>query len=398
MEQPAVVTVPEEEIYHRISSLQRRLKEAGLHGCLILERVNLFYYTGTIQNGTLYVPASGEPVLFIRRSFERGSQESPLRVIRKYKRFKDILPDLADRDLSMLGIDETTTPVRLFSMIEEAFPATSFEDIGIVLSEIRAVKSAYEIAQIREAGRRHALLYERIPDFISEGMTEWELGSRIVAAMCDLGFTGFLRLAGFNSEAFCGNICFGESGNAPCAFEGPGGLAGQSPAFPLLGSHRTLHKGDIISIDTGFGYNGYYTDTTRIFSLGTPRPEVMNAHHVCLMLQEEIRRMLRPGVRPSEIYEAIYNESVYMKDFAEGFMGFEGNQVPFLGHGIGLVIDEFPPIAKKIDYPLQENMAIAVEPKKGLAGIGLVGIENTYVVTPGGGERVTQVTDEIMVL
>lgn len=398
MEQPGLSTVPEEEIRRRISSLQRRLEEAGLHGCLILEKINLFYYTGTMQNGALYVPPSGEPIFFIRRSLERGMQESPLKVLRKYKRFKDILPDLAGRDISRLGIDETTTPVRLFSLLKEAFPATAFEDISVILDEIRAIKSAYEIAQIREAGKRHALLYERIPGFIREGMTEWELGSSIVAAMFDLGFTGFMRLAGFNSELFCGNICFGESGIAPCAFGGPGGLVGQSPAFPLLGSYRTLHKGDIIFIDTGFGYNGYYTDTTRIFSLGTPRPEAMDAHHVCLVLQEEIRRMLRPGVRPSEIYEAIYNESVYPKDFAQGFMGFEGNQVPFLGHGIGLVVDEFPAISKRIEYPLQENMVIAVEPKKGLPGIGLVGIENTYVVTHGGGERVTQVPDEIMVL
>ena len=398
MEKSALSTVPEEEIHHRISSLQKRLQEAGLYGCLILEKVNLFYYTGTMQNGTLYVPSSGEPIFFIRRSLERGKQESPLRILRNYKRFKDILPELAGCDISRLGIDDTTTPVRLLSMLKDAFPATAFEDISTVLGEIRAVKSVYEIALIREAGKRHAMLFERIPGFIREEMTEWELGSRIVAAMFDLGFMGFMRLAGFNSELFCGNICFGESGTAPSAFEGPGGLVGQSPAFPLFAGSRTLHKGDIIFIDTGFGHNGYYTDTTRIFSLGSPRPEAMDAHHICLIIQEEIRRMLRPGVRPSEIYEAIYNETVYPRDFAQGFMGFGGNQVTFLGHGIGLVVDEFPAIAKKIQDPLQENMVIAVEPKKGLPSIGMVGIENTYVVTKEGGDRLTRFPDEIVVL
>ena len=108
--------------------------------------------------------------------------------------------------------------------------------------------------------------------------------------------------------------------------------------------------------------------------------------------------MLRPGVRPSEIYKAIYNEIVYPKDFAQGFMGFEGNQVSFLGHGIGLVVDEFPAISQKIEYPLQENMVIAVEPKKGLPNIGMVGIENTYVVTNEGGEKLTRIPDHIFVL
>ena len=79
-------------------------------------------------------------------------------------------------------------------------------------------------------------------------------------------------------------------------------------------------------------------------------------------------------------------------------MGFGGNQVRFLGHGIGLVIDEFPAIAKKIDYPLKENMVIAIEPKKGIKGVGLVGIENTFQVTPEGGKRLTPGLDEIRIL
>jgi Xaa-Pro aminopeptidase len=132
--------------------------------------------------------------------------------------------------------------------------------------------------------------------------------------------------------------------------------------------------------------------------MGKPKSEALDAHHICLAIQENIRTMLKPGIQPSEIFERIYDRIVIPNKFEPNFMGFGKNSVQFLGHGIGLVIDEFPAIAKKIDYPLKENMVIAVEPKKGLKGIGLVGIENTFLVTPDGGHRLTPGSDEITIL
>ena len=400
MKKDTIYIVPEKEIKKRISYLQTKLGACNLPGCLIQDKINMFYYSGTMQNGTLFIPDSGDPIFFIRRSLERGKQESPLENLIQFKRFKDIPPVLNayGYDFSMLGIDENTTPLRLFSMLKDALPATTFSNIGFALTEIRSVKSAYEIAQIREAGKRHETVYAIIPDLIRKGMTEWELGTLIVYEMLKLGSMGIARLAGLNGELFGGNICFGESGNHPSAFDGPGGIANQSPAFPLLGGNKRLKSGDIIYIDTGFGYNGYYTDKTRIFSLGKPRQEALDAHATCLAIQRKIQELLRPGELPSRIFEQIYDEIIVPESFESNFMGFGGNQVRFLGHGIGLVVDEFPAIAKKIDYPLKENMVIAVEPKKGIEGIGLVGIENTFQVTPEGGKRLTPGLDEIKII
>ncbi len=115
-------------------------------------------------------------------------------------------------------------------------------------------------------------------------------------------------------------------------------------------------------------------------------------------IQEAVRCRLRPGGIPSEIFNEVYKTEVVSRKFEEHFMGFGSNQVLFLGHGIGLVIDEFPVIARRVDSPLQENMVIALEPKKGLPGIGLVGIENTFLVTEQGGEKLTSGSDEIRVV
>ena len=70
-------------------------------------------------------------------------------------------------------------------------------------------------------------------------------------------------------------------------------------------------------------------------------------------------------------------------------MGFGARKVKFLGHGIGLTIDELPVIANGFDEPIQEGMVFAVEPKKGIPKIGMVGIENTFIVTPTGGRNIT---------
>ena len=70
-------------------------------------------------------------------------------------------------------------------------------------------------------------------------------------------------------------------------------------------------------------------------------------------------------------------------------MGFGARSVSFLGHGLGLHLDELPVIAEGFHEPLLENMAIALEPKKGMAGVGTVGVEESYIVTPDGGLSIT---------
>ena len=392
--------VPPEEIYARISRLQRKIADAGMDGAVIPDGISMYYFSGTIQNGFLFVPNEGEPVFFIWRSLERARMETPLKELVPFKSMKELPAWLSDSGHAVrrLGVDEATLAVSMFTRLSGVFPATAFEDIGPVLSSLRSIKSEYEIGLIREAGKRHEVIYDRIPAMMHEGMTEWELGSAIHGLMLKLGYTGLGRLSAVNSEFFVGVISFGESGNYPSASVGPDGLVGLSPAFPFLGGARRLQKGEIAFIDTGFAYQGYFTDKTRIFCLGRPPQAASDAHKICMEIQEAVRRRLKPGRIPSEIFNEVYETEVVSRKFEEHFMGFGSNQVLFLGHGIGLVIDEFPVIARRVDSPLHENMVIALEPKKGLPGIGLVGIENTFLVTEQGGEKLTSGSDDIRVV
>ena len=392
--------VPAPEISQRVARLQHRLQEGPVDGALILDPLNMYYYTGTMQQGVVFVPAAGEPVFLVRRSFERAERETPLKRVLPLKGFSQLQATLAELGLKTnnLGVAETTLPVSVFKTLAKAFPGGTFTDISALLGMIRAKKSDYEAGLIREAGARHETVYDAIPSLIREGMTEWELGAEIHQKMMALGYTGIMRLAAFGGEMFMGIVSFGESGNYPTASVGPGGLMGLSPAFPLLGGTKKLGKGEPIFVDTGFGYEGYFTDKTRVFSLGAPPAAALDAHQACLDIQEAVRRRLKPGAIPSQIYKDVFNEIVRPRGFEKHFMGFGSNQVPFLGHGIGLAIDEFPAIADKVHTPLEAGMVIAVEPKKGLEGIGLVGVENTFLVTDDGGENLTPGPDGLTIV
>lgn len=390
--------VPQTEISARLDRLQQRLLDQSLDGTLIVDQVNMFYYTGTMQQAVLFVPAVGEAVFLVRRSLERAQQETPLSQVLALpglSRLKNTLTGLG-LATARVGIAEISLPVATYKTLIKIFAGAYFVDISSMLGMVRAVKSAYEIDCIRNAGRLHAQVYEAIPAMIREGMSEWELGTAIQQQSMALGSTGITRFNASGMEMFLGIVSFGESGNYPTASIGPGGQTGLSPAFPLVGGHRRLKRGEPIFIDTGFGYAGYFTDKTRVFSLGALPAAAVEAHQRCLEIQEAVRCRLVPGAIPVQIYADVMEHFVNTRDFAQHFMGFGSNQVPFLGHGIGLAIDEYPVIAARVDVPLEENMVIAVEPKKGLAGIGLVGVENTFRVTATGGEKLTPGTDEII--
>lgn len=156
--------VTPEEIFGRISRLQKGLGRASLSGAVIIDGINMFYYTGTLQNGLLFVPAEWEAIFFIRRSFELAEKETPLRTLVRLKSFAEIPEGLKahGHHVARLGLDEATVQVSMFKKLSGAFRESVFEDISLMLAMIRSIKSNYEVGLIREAGKRHEAIYGRM--------------------------------------------------------------------------------------------------------------------------------------------------------------------------------------------------------------------------------------------
>lgn len=383
--------VPLSELQKRMSNFRLKMDMSypDWNCAVIFSKINQYYFTGTMQEGMLFIPREDEGVYLVRRSFERALDESLFPVIKPMESFRDAAGTLG-KYTGIVLMETEIVPMALYQRFIKYFPFNDVRSLDAQVAAVRAVKSDFELSLMGKAGAIHRrVLEERVPQVLREGMSEAELGAALFTVMIEEGHQGLSRFGMFDTEMVLGHIGFGESSIYPTYFNGPGGNYGMSPAVPLLGSReRKLKKGDLVFIDVGCGFDGYHTDKTMTYIFGgSVAKKVADIHLQCVNIQNEIASMLKPGAIPSRIYGDIMNK--LDPGFLENFMGFGKRRVKFLGHGIGLTVDEFPVIAEGFDEPLQQGMVFAVEPKKGIEGIGMVGIENTFVVTPHGGRCIT---------
>lgn len=374
--------------------LARFLPQA--QGLLVFSRLNIYYLSGSFASGVLWLPLAGAPILFCRRGAERARLESPLQAIATFSSYKDIAAILAEQGTPLprvVAAEMNGLSWGLSQSLTKHLPAQQFVAGDRILGLCRATKSEWELGILREAGRRHGrCLTELLPPRLHEGMSELEICQAISDLFLAQGHHGILRMENYGEEVFLGHIAVGDSANYPSVFNGPVGLRGVHPATPFMGSAEVRWTaGAPLTVDNGFTLAGYMTDKTQVYWLGDvgqmPKKARL-AQDFCIELQGQVAKRLRPGVLPSEIWHHCC-ATVAGTAWEEGFMGHGGNKVAFVGHGIGLAIDEYPVLAKGFDLPLEAGMVLAVEPKIGLPGFGMVGVENTFEVTAAGGKSLT---------
>jgi Xaa-Pro dipeptidase len=378
------------ELESRIKALHVALSQAvpSFDTALVAGRVNQLYLANTMQDALFVLKRDGSAFLFVRRSFERAQDECPLDIVRPMSAYRDIASSIST-DFGNTCIDMDVVTVSMLERLKKYFKMDQIRALDQVLLNLRAVKSPRELSAITRSGRLHRQLMEdMIPSLLREGMSEAEFHGEVLSAMMKMGFHGVPRFSMFQSEMIGGQLGFGENAVYPASFDGPGGMRGDGPAAPAAGSScRKLRKGDLVFADIGFGLDGYHTDKTQVYSFGAPpAPDIDKMHRACLDIQKRCAERLVAGEIPSRIYADIMGH--LPECLSQGFMGI-GRSVNFIGHGIGLHINELPLISKGFDEPLAANMVIALEPKCGIPGVGTVGVEDTYVVKSGSSECVT---------
>jgi Xaa-Pro dipeptidase len=362
---------------------------------MIFSRLNIYYFTGSFGNGTLWIPMEDEPVFLCRKGEQRFRLESPLDRVAAFRSYKDLPVMLSEFGLNIpdkIGVEKTGINWALADSLQKRIKAVEFVSIDNAISRTRMVKSEWEVNKLILCGQRHhEALYHVLPELIHPGMTEREISLAVWDCFFSLGHQGMMRMQSFGEEIFLGHVAAGDSANYPSVFNGPVGLRGEHPAITQMGYAGKIWQDDEpLTLDCGFALEGYQTDKTQVyFPAAWKVPDhVQRAHDLCVEIQDMAANMLWPGEKPGDIYVKAL-DMAEKAGFAEGFMGLGGNKVPFLGHGIGLAVDEYPPLAKGFDDPLQENMFLALEPKIGIKGVGMVGVENTFRVTAKGGVCIT---------
>jgi Xaa-Pro aminopeptidase len=391
---------PAAELAVRIRGLQQILVAQNLGGALIVQKADLFYYTGTTQQGWLYVPVTQEAVFMVFKDFDRARIESGLEQIIGLispKKIPDTLKGLGISLPDRLGLELDVMPANLYLMFSQIFSNAQIVDVSNEIRLQRAVKSEFEIECVKKASALADQVAATVPDLLREGMTEVALAGKLEAHARSLGHQGLIRMRMWDNYLFYGHIMCGAGAAVPGAFASPTGGAGlnpnvgQGPSFAVIKPHQP------ILVDYVFALDGYLSDHTRIFSLGEVTQELQQAHTAMLEIQEAVKQQAVPGAITGDLYETMMALAAD-KGYADSFMGAAAPKIRFTGHGLGIELDEFPFIAQGQTLALEPGMLIALEPKVVLPGKGVVGIENTLVVTTTGLESLTLYPDAVTVI
>jgi Xaa-Pro dipeptidase len=392
MEEMELILHPKSEIDARTKKLQSRMED--LTGAILFQSVDMLYFSGTAQEGLVYVPADPQagPVVMVRKSLDRARAESPLEVS-PLRSLRNLKADLSIPQGAKIGLELDVLPYNNYARVEQALGDAKLVDVSERIKEIRSVKSKFEIRLIKEAARILDAGIGSVPDHLREGMAEIELAAKVEAEMRALGHQGSLRFRRFNQELPMGHLMAGPNAAYPSCVASPTGGVGPSLLQPQGPGFRKIRKNEPILVDYGGVYNGYTADETRIFSIGSLPKELEEAHAAALEVERAVAEALRPGNFGREIFEISEARGEEL-GYKESLGGPVGAKCGFVGHGVGLEIDEYP-VLGPVDHEILPKMTVAVEPKMIYPGVGVVGIEDTFLTTEDGPMRLTRLPQEI---
>lgn len=392
---------PAIELEYRCKRLQELMVENGLDAVIITQNADLFYFTGTVQSGCLYLPAQGQPLYLVRRDAARARMESGLKEVLAFGSPKDI-PGIVTRfgypEAKRIGMEFDVLPVMLYERYHKVWPSAEFSDVTPLIRQVRMIKSHYEIHLMQDAADQVDKVYQRAKEVIRAGMTDLELAAELEYVARKHGHLGLIRMRVYNGEMLFGHTFSGTDSAVPAYTDTPFGGMGPSPCFGQGASYKPIGRNEPIIIDFAGSMDGYLVDQTRVFAIGGLSERLRKGFDDMLKVQELMKQIAVVGISWGELYDRCYSLACEL-GYADSFMGAKGAQVSFIGHGLGVEIDEYPFIAKGFkDQILQAGMAWAFEPKVVFPGEGAVGIENTFYLSNEGLKQLTHSDDALVIL
>ncbi len=383
------------ELKQRRDKIRVLMAQQGIDAALFTCNVNLIYTYGQVVSGYLYLPLNDSARLFIKRP--NNIEGEHIRPIRKPEQLPDLLTEQGLPLPQRLMLEGDELSFNEYRRLAACFPSAEVLPCGSALvRQARSVKTELEIELFRRSGLAHAKAYAQIPTVYRPGMTDRELSIEIERLMRLEGNLGIFRVFGQSMEIFMGSLLAGDNAAAPSPYDFALGGEGMDPALPGGANNTPLQEGQSLMVDLGGNFFGYMGDMSRVFSIGRLPQQAYDAHQLCLDIQDAIADMARPGV----VCEDLYNKAIDMvtrAGMADYFMGV-GQKAKFIGHGIGLEINEAPVIAPRMKQELELGMVFALEPKIVLPGVGPVGIENSWAVGAEGLEKLTICEESIIEL
>ncbi|MFO7665602.1 MAG: Xaa-Pro peptidase family protein [Desulfobacterales bacterium] len=391
--------VPEGEITDRRKAIQKEMREHNIDGIFISQRVDQFYFTGTAQNGYFYMPAKGEPILFIKKYLPRALEESPLKNIIGINSIREVpghIIDFYGSFPNVLAFEFDVLPVKAFHFYRTLFPARDFIDASPSILAVRMIKSGWEIEQMERTAEMSGLTFDYMKTIIRPGLTEMEFAGMYEAFARKLGHGAGLRIRDYLTEGYTWHVLSGKSGGMIGLLDSPASGEGTSAAFPCGAGNKLLAADEPIMIDLSTVMNGYHMDETRMFAIGSMPESALKACRTAIKIHDSVLEKVKPGITAGELF--LHAESMAGSlGYAEYFLGPPGYKVSFIGHGIGLELIEHPVIARGRKEQLQSGMVFALEPKMVFMNEFSAGIESVFTVTETGARLISRVPADIFI-
>lgn len=392
---------PAVELEYRCKKLQDQMTAVGLDAVIIVQNADLFYFTGTVQSGNLYVPAEGQPIFMVRKDAARARMESGLKEVLPFGSMKDIpgiLLQYRYPEPKRIGMELDVLPVNFFQRYQKVYPDAEFVDATPLIRKVRMIKSHYEIHLMKDAADQNDLVYRRAKEIIRVGVTDLEIAAELEYTARKNGHQGLVRMRGFNSELFYAQIFSGVDSAVPAYPDTPLGGLGLNASFGQGAGLKRIEPDEAVLIDFAGCVDGYLSDQTRVFVMGRISDRLRRGYEDMLEIQHKMTEIAVPGAVWGTVYDQCLELALKM-GYADSFMGACGSQVSFIGHGLGIEIDEYPFIARGFnEMSLEIGMAFAFEPKLVFPGEGAIGIENTFYLSNEGLKQLTHSSEELVFL
>lgn len=380
------------EMDSRIESVRCHMRRSGAEALLVASNANIYYTTGRFFRGYVYIPADGGAIWFVIKP-DVYDHDPDVEIIRKPEMIAAALSARGIPVPSKIGLEFDSLTYSDVMRLKAAFPGAEAVDGSAALRRARMVKTPYEIARMKEDGVHQAEVYRRVPHCYKEDMTDVQLQVEIERVLRLEGCLGTIRVAGNLMEINLGSVVSGDNADVPGPYDFTMGGAGIDPSNPVGADGTTLRPGTTVMIDMNGSFNGYQTDMTRVWSIGEIPRLASRAHECSISILRALESIGTPGTPVADLYRKAL-EIVRHENLSAYFMGHR-QQASFIGHGVGIELNEPPVVMERSKDVLLENMTIALEPKFVIPHVGAVGVENTYVVTPGGLRSITVFPEEI---
>ena len=391
--------VPASEIDSRTRKLQQELQTNDIDGLFIVQRVDLFYFSGTAQNGFMYIPAEGAPLLFIKQYLPRAKEESSVKNLVKINSIKEIpglIIDSFGKLPATIGFELDVIPVNDFYFYQSLFPDSKSVDGSPLLLKLRRVKSDWETTQLENTAEMTRKTFEYMRASIKPGISEMEFAGMFETYARTLGHGANLRVRHYQTEGYPWHVLSGKSGGMVGLLDSPASGTGTSAAFPVGAGSKKLCANEPVMVDLGSVLNGYHMDETRMLAIGSMPKRAMDASLVAIEIHDSVMDKAKPGITVGELFEHSVQLATSLGHEAT-YLGTPGHKVSFIGHGIGLELIEPYILAKNRNHRLEAGMTFALEPKMVYENEFSAGVESVFLVTESGSRLISKVPVEIFI-